>query len=343
MALLWIEGFEGFGTTVGSAPSPSGVYGRKYTVVSENGFQVVTGRWAGYALKFVLDTCAFKAPDLTTNATLFVGLAYKTLNGLNHEFLTFYDGATRGVNLRWVSGGNLAVYRADTQLGVTTGLGLQTNTWYYVEFKVVCNATTGSYEVRVDTVNVLSATSVNTKAGSNNYHTTFRIQDVWGENPTFDDLYCLDGSGSAPANTFLGVKHVVTIFPNGAGDAAQWTPSAGNNWDCVEEPVMDDNGTYVATAGSGNLDLYAYEDIPATAMENDVIGVQINSETRRTQATTFNLLQPCKLSGVQSDGSAVAVDNDGFLTKTRVMEKDPSNNAWTLDNIGLAQFGVLLG
>ena len=340
MALLWIDGFEGFGTTLNGAPTPTGVYGRKYTVQSESGFRVVTGRWSGYALKFVIDTCYFQPPALTTNATMIVGLALKTLNGLNHEFLTFYDGSTRGMNLRWVSGGNLAVYRADTQLAATVGLGLVAGTWYYIEFKVVCNGTTGSYDVHVDGVSRLSATGVNTQAGSHAFHSTFRIQDVWGENPTFDDLYCLDASGSTN-NTFLGVKQVVTLYPSAAGDSAQWTPSSGANYAAVDEESMDDDATYIQTSGGADLDLYHYADLIGAG---GVSGVQINTDARRTNPNnTMNLYQASKLSATESDGSVAAVAEDTYTTKTRIMETDPTGAAWTPANLNSTQFGVKLG
>jgi hypothetical protein len=166
---------------------------------------------------------------------------------------------------------------------------------------------------------------------------------VWGENPTFDDLYCLDGSGSAPGNTFLGVKCVATIFPNEVGSETQWTPSAGDNYTCVDDVVMDDDGTYVQTAGAGNFDLYGYEDLTEDEIEEGIVGIQINTDVRRTQTATYDLYQPSQLSGTRSDGAASSVTSDTFITKTRVMEKDPSNVAWTLANLASTQFGVLLG
>jgi len=340
MALLWIEGFEGFGTTVGGAPTPSGVFARKYTVQSENGFRLQAGRWGGYSLQFVIDNCYLQPPDLTTNNTLVVGLAYRTLNGTSHELLTFYNGANRNINLRWVNGGNLAIYKGDVQLAVTAGLGLVTNRWYYFEMKVLA-AAAGSVSVRVDETPVLSY-SGDTRQGATSYHTTFRIQDVWGETPSVAALYCLDGA--AGANDFLGVKQVVTIFPNGAGATTQWTPNgAAANYDCVDEAAADDASTYVATAGAGNLDLYAYGDISASDMDGEIVGVQINTEARRTQSTDYNLYQPCSLSGTQSDGAARTIASDTFVTATRVMAADPSGAGWTIDNVNLAQFGVLLG
>ena len=42
MALLWIDGFDNYGTTIGGAPSPTGILNRKYaTVFGDNYFSAL--------------------------------------------------------------------------------------------------------------------------------------------------------------------------------------------------------------------------------------------------------------------------------------------------------------
>jgi hypothetical protein len=338
--LLWIEGFEGFG--VSGAPSPANVMARKYaTVVSESDIAIQAGRWSGYSIKFTSQYNAITLPNLTTNATLVVGFAFKPypIAYYDHEFLTFYDGATRGINLRLIQATRrLAVYRGDTLLGTSVD-ALTVSLWYYIELKVVCNDTTGSYEVRVNGVNVLSATGVDTKEGTNNYHTTFKISGKYGENPSFDDLYCLDGSG-AINNDFLGIRQVLATYPNAAGDVANWTPSAGDNYACVDENPTTDDTDYVQTSASGNLDLYNFTDLVGTDIVGTLNGIQINMMVRNTGGGSLSVHQPSKLAGVQSDGTAAAVADATYAVKTRIMETDPSAAAWTVTNLNSAQFGV---
>ena len=141
MALLWIEGFEGFGTTPGAAPSPTDVLARKYSAVSvESAIDVEAGRWSGYCLEFNNANNYVHSPTgLTTNATMVVGMAVYFTSLTAHEFLTFYEGANRGVNLRLTAGGELEVYLADVLIlpdggeqNPSVGAGIQINTWYYV-------------------------------------------------------------------------------------------------------------------------------------------------------------------------------------------------------------------
>ena len=48
MALLWVEGFETFGTTIGIAPVG---HDRKYTAGSPTGHRIRAGRTAGFSLE----------------------------------------------------------------------------------------------------------------------------------------------------------------------------------------------------------------------------------------------------------------------------------------------------
>ena len=50
-----------------------------------------------------------------------------------------------------------------------------------------------------------------------------------------------------------------TIRPDGAGATTELTPSAGANWNCVDEEVADDGGTYVYRSNSPKLDTYTLQ------------------------------------------------------------------------------------
>jgi len=334
--LLWIEGFEGFGVTNNVAPSPANVMARKYTVASESDFLIVTGRYVGMALKLNAAGAYLQPANLTVDQTMTVGLAYKTPLAADLDFLTLYDGATRGINLRSTTAGELAVYRDNTQLAISSGLGLVANAWNYIELKVKC-AVDGTYEVHVNGTQIASLTSAsaNTRAGGHDFHTTFRLKAISGESPIFDDVYCLDSTG-ARNTSFLGVKQVITRFPNGAG-TTQWTPSAGSNYACVDEDPSTDDADYVS-GQSGNLDLYAYSDVDTGVMNAGVAGIQINTELRHA-GVAHNVSQQAKLSSTET-GNVSQVAPAAYATISRVLEQDPTAADWTVANVNSTQFGV---
>jgi hypothetical protein len=340
MALLWIEGFEGFGTSVGNTPSPTGIIGRKYTVDDESSWDIETGRLGGYCIQIDSADTYMQSSALTTNATLVIGFAikFKALAGAN-EFLNLYDGSTLGINLRMQSSGEIAIYRGSSLLDTTSGLGMVANSWYYLELKVLCNDTTGTYELRIGGVDVLSDTGVDTKAGTHTYHDRFRLNNSESSaySPSFDDLYCLDGSGSSN-NDFLGNMRVIAIRPDGDNTQA-WTRSTGaENYDLVNENICDDDTSYVESAVSATKDLYTYGAVASLA--DSIKGIQINTVCRETDANSFSLVTVAKLSTTESNSAAAAIGTTDYVTKTRLMETDPDGNAWTISNIDAAQFGI---
>ncbi len=64
----------------------------------------------------------------------------------------------------------------------------------------------------------------------------------------------------------------LTLRPTGAGNSTQWTPSAGSNWQNVDESSADGDTTYNSASGGGGLvDLFTTgAGVPAGAPVNSV-------------------------------------------------------------------------
>ena len=353
--LLWIEGFDNFGTGVGSAPSPTGVVARKYASVNwETSMDVETGRLGGYALQLQFDNgCYFSPGDVTTNDTVVLGFAVKWKtswpNLLYKRFASLYDGATLGMNLAMTANGEVEVRRGTTTLKTTSGLGLSLGAWAYFEFKVTC-ADSGSYELRVNGVTVASDTGVNTKAGTHNYHTTFRLTGTSGNDggaAIYDDLYFLDGSDGGNGNKdFLGDMRVVTIRPDG-DDTVQWTPGTGtDHYALVDEIVAgteddDAGGDYVEDTVSDHKDLYTYAAL--AGVTSGIKGIQVNTDARITDAGSFTLKSVVKSGETESADEGQAISVATYTTKSRVVEADPAGGAWSVSAVNAVKAGVQVG
>jgi hypothetical protein len=200
MALLWIDGFENYGTTIGSAPSPTDVLGRKYTVRDESDIDITTGReGVGYGLHLNDDAAYFKTPGLTTNRTLIVGVAFKLASSTSAVTLLRLSNAysALGMEVYFNGAGELQARRSTTVLGTSSGLGLTHDVWYWLEFKVYCDNSTGTYEVRIGGVNAVSGSSVDTQYdNSANYYDRVGLHPANFNRPYFDDFYVCDGSGT---------------------------------------------------------------------------------------------------------------------------------------------------
>ena len=342
MALLMVEGFESFGTTTGVAPQPTGALARLYTVVNEHMMDIETGRLAGYSLE-IYSTYYFCTKVLTTNDTLIVGMAVKFPSLLSTlYFFYLYDGTTGGMNLRLNTDGSISVRRGETVLGTSDPV-IVVDTWYYLELKVKCNDTTGTYELRLNENNILSASGVNTKAGTHDYYDTARFRGGASSRFSFyDDIYICDSTGSIN-NDFLGNCRVVAVAPDGDDTATFDTASGGSShYLDVDENPADDDTTYVEDGTTGHKDLYDYAAMPSSL--GAIKGIEIKTVCRNTDGTQYDLITPIKSGAAETDDSAQTLTSTSYKTKTRVSEIDPNTSAaWTETTVNAAKFGVKVG
>jgi hypothetical protein len=316
--------------------------GRKYPVISgESGIDIAAGRLDGYSIKLENAGIYIQSPALTADSTFIIGLAIKfvSLVAADRGILYLYDGATAGMSIIVTTTGELAVYRGATLLDTTVGLGLLGNTWYYLEFKVVCgNAPDGSYELRVGETTVLSDSGIDTQAGSNAYHDAFRLNNAATTplDPFYDDIYVCDGSGTIN-NDFLGNMKVVSILPDGVGNSADFTPSAGANFTCVDEEVIDDDTSYVESGTSGHKDTHSFADLSSVI---GVKGIQINTTCRETDASSFSLVTVIRSDGTDYSDTPQAIGTTDYITKILLSETDPATtDPWLYSAINSAEFG----
>lgn len=343
MALLWIEGFEGFDNGVGSAPV--GVEHR-YTDLNRMGLvDIDNGRVSGRSMK--MNTTS--APRFRTTVlgslitTMIVGFAFRGDTWRSNKFIEFTeDDASVGLNLRMTAGGDIEIRRNNTLLETATA-GLTTGDWYYIEFKYTIDGSSGSYELRVNESTIASDSGIDTLEGATagirqvGYFGSTVSADAW----TFDDMYIVDTTGSTN-NDFVGNTRVVTLFPESAGDDTQWTPDAGNNFERVDEAAPDDDSSYVESSTTGQRDLYNY---PALPTDTDTIqGVQVATIGRETDVTDFTLITPVKSGGTLYKDAAQAVGGTSYEDLRRVLEVDPDTSvAWTKSGVDSAQFGIEVG
>lgn len=329
--LLHIEGFEyGF---------PVGTYmGRKFTAGS-TGTQISNyGRFGGQALRWLGGTGLGLV--LNDESTLILGWAHfcETML-LDRKIIHFYKSAGEQVTLRHISGGTLGLYIGAIELDRTLPSVFKNGVWQYIEFKITFHATTGSYELRIDDDVVMSGSGADTFNTSTVMDTIFWWPEATANNCYIDDMYVLNASGSLN-NDFLGDQRVVGSIPNGVGDSESFTPYPGggeDNYQNVDEGTAgpDDNTTYVESSTIAHLDLYEYTNLSSVG---DIAGIQVFSDG--IQGGGFDLLQPCKYNGTQSDGSALTL-TASYLIYSRVIETDPDGGvAWTTTSFNSAQFGV---
>jgi len=366
MALLFMDSFDHYATadieekwtqlrgpTGGSNTTPViGSYGRNSTqglyCARASGTNVYTG--GGVAITLV-----------PSGSTCIVGMAVKysaftNLNVSDSETITYASSnwLVRCLNvnaLGWFArvntDGTITVYRGvggtPVALG-TTSLALQAGVFAYVEIKVVMHPSAGTVNVRINSASGLALTGQNTRgnAGADAW-TNLDVVGLITTSTTnamsvaLDDLVVMDGSGSYN-NAFLGDVTISAVLPNGAGNSSGWTPSAGSNYQCVDEASPNDDTDYNSTSTLNAKDLYAFPDAPAGA---DIRAVQIVSAQRKGAEGPGQIKHVVRSSSTDYDQTAQGIGGTSYSFLRTVVEADPATAAaWSESGFNAAEFGI---
>jgi hypothetical protein len=339
MALLWIDGFEGYGVT----GTQSGLDSR-YIVSNTTYYSIFAGRNSGYCVGYNNDGSAtITTPILytntstkSTNSTLIAGYAFKLADSTGYSMIQFNDNAVNGVSIT-ISGSTniiLTLKVAGSTVSTFTGPAITFGFWYYIELKTYCDNTAGTIEVRVNGTTVISLTSYDTKIGVDNWFNNVTLQQYHSYT---DDLYICDGSGTT-ANDFQGVCKVFALYPVADTTTIEWTPSAGlTHYNLVDENPAA-TADYISATTQNKTDSYTY---PALASTGQIIGLQIATRTKLASGTSIIIETPINSNSLTDVGADLRGLSTSYLDYRRVCEIDPNTEqSWTASSIAAAHFGI---
>lgn len=241
--------------------------------------------------------------------------------------------------IRLNTNGTLSAMRSTTVLG-TTSAALTAGTFTFVEILLTIHNTAGVVTIRFNGATVLDLASQNTRNGAANAWNEIRFgfYSATGLALTlhYDDLYVLDGTGSAPWNTFLGDCRVDACYPTAAGASAGWTPSAGANYECVDETAPNDDTDYVSTTAVAT-DTFTVQDAPVALAQ--VFGVQHCLSAKKTDSGICTIAPVVRQSGVDYVGSDL-FPGTSYAYLLGVQATNPATGAqWTEPAFSAAEFG----
>lgn len=343
MALLWMDGFEGYGDT-DDQPVQTAL-ARRYTVVSTHDVQD-DGRFGGWSLQPDTASGTFITPSLTTDDTLIVCFALKypfTIDNIGSWFLDLWSSGTVGMRVGADADGALRVYLGGAELQRSVPSIINPRRWHWLEFKVVCDNTTGSYELKVDGVSILSASGVDTQSNLAYYDQVMLsgVDISSAETPRFDDFFVMDSTGGV-YDDFIGQRRIDVIIPDDDTATVDWTTSSGSNhWELVDDLDPDDDTTYVEDTVSTNQDIWTYS---ALSDIDSIDALCLVTDVRVTDANTYDLTTIVKSGGTEYTANAGTISSTSYAMPERLMTVDPdTSSAWTQSGVNGVEMGVEVG
>lgn len=257
------------------------------------------------------------------------------------------DGSLVQLSLRVNADGTLSVLRDTTVLGTPSVATLPFGVATYVEWKATIHNSTGTVEVRLNGAPVLVLTSQDTQATATAQWTNIALGQAENiansvtagssKNIDYDDVYVLDGSGAAPWNTFLGDCRVDAFLPSAAGASAQWTPSAGANYQCVDDNPPNDDTDSTTSSTTGHTDSFTYPDAPVAGAV--IYGVQHCLNLKKLDAGTCTVAPVVRHSGTVYPGAVVS-PGTSYAYGLLAQQVNPGTGAaWVEADFNAAEFG----
>lgn len=331
MSVIWAEGFDFYGTSTVELAKRGYVITRGGTDINvvQNSSNARTG--LGYLT--VVSTTNGGIERVFDSALNEVGAGFAmmvtTLNNSNNGTipgLYFGDVNFSGI-LKLVTNTNLglSVYSGGTNLGSSANNIFATNTWFYVEAKVTRNSggtNTGSIVVRVNGVTVLAITGINlvnqwTRCSLGN------LGEASGTNMAFraDDWVIWDTNGTIN-NNFMGDIRCASQMPSADTAEADWVPSTGSGFSCIDETVPSDTD-YIQANNSGDVSEFQKSAISIATL--DIAAVVVVARALKTDAGPSTI----KL-GIENGGSVIE-GSDKVLTTSAayyssIFERNPNGN-----------------
>ncbi len=217
------------------------------------------------------------------------------------------------------------------------------NAWYYIEFQVLADSTVGTYEVRIDGVNIpeLTDTGVDTTISGN--PNIDRVDIHIHQNGVIDDIYILNNAGSAN-NDFLGPIHVQGLRPDVDGNQTDWTPSSGSDhFALVNEDGTGSLGTNnVNTLTVTDTDLFGYDNLSRIdGASVSIPGVELVSLMELTGAGSEDFHHVIRSGGMEHDASSQSVVTTSQEAFSDIFETNlAESTAWTVADINIVEFGA---
>lgn len=245
-------------------------------------------------------------------------------------------------------------------------------TWHHIEWKVVFHATAGSYEVRIDEVEVIKETGINTIGTEQHVDETYgptinsiAIGKDLHQTYMIDDYFLLDLTGSS-SNDFIGDCRVDALYTNANGYYTQFNPVPNTNPNWVNTTLtersasgMDEQGQFYYATDWGtyihslnyidNSQTYNETFIPAretynmdsiVSLSKPIHGIQQNAAMFKTDAGKKEVTQLLRTSSTDYESDLFRIQ-DHIKVYTKPYTLNPyTSSAWTEADINALESGI---
>ena len=350
MALLHFDGFRSYANLTDYIRTKSENVALQY-ISPNSSFATAYSRFGGsdrgLEVGSFSDNITWELDGSLSPSTIIFGIVFKKIStgapiaNPDLPFIRILDNcvdSNKHINICLNGSRNFEVYRDTNFLGTSSGKTVMDLVWHNLEVKIHLHSSEGTVELKLDGLQILNLAGQNTMTGSNAYARYFFVGMIYiGEAFYVDCFYLCDNTGDAPQNDFLGDVRCDVLRPNGAGVVTQFTPSAGANYENVDDTTPDDDSTKNSDDVVGHQDSYA---LPSLAPGGEIFGVKPAIVVAKDDAGA----KSCKIL-TRSNGTLYKSDEVIPLTtytrNSKIYQDNPADSlTWEEADIADMEVGV---
>ena len=294
----------------------------------------VEGMDGGYCAD-LSDSEAYISRSIAAIGELYMAFRWRCTAEENQSVLTFYSGSEVQCSLKNNFGFVMEAWRGNQSTGTLLATGVRElvkDTTYLVEVHVKIDDSSGVFAVKIDGLSDIAFSGDTKHSSSSSTVDKIRLgYNTYYYGYQYFDNVVLDDAG------WIGETFIQVLVPNAAGNDTDWSPSAGDNYACVDEvPASEDD--YVFASAAGKRDLYNLASLSGTI--SSVLCVQAQSTVKKTGTPAGDHL---KLA-VRTGGEVFYGDSEEIPTETtsllHVWELNPDTEAaWQTSEVNALQAG----
>jgi hypothetical protein len=155
-----------------------------------------------------------------------------------------------------------------------------------------------------------------------------------------DDLAMNDTTGGAD-NSWCGDGRIIAIKPNAAGNYTQWTPSAGSNWQNVDEVPSNSDTDYNSESLASDKDSYNLEACGLTSVTIKRVWIEMRAKNTVADGSQARMFLRAGGTDYNDSVGARALTASYVRYVSGEWTTDPSDAAaWTTTDLDALEVGV---
>lgn len=229
----------------------------------------------------------------------------------------------------------LQYYRGSTSIA-TSASALSSDVNYRLEWHLtLSSSTTGRAIIKVNNESVLNYEDITQPGADTQFNQIwFGSTGAMGVGFTRGDNFVIDSTG------WIGNTRISVLSPNSSGASTGWTPSAGENYACVN-PVPMTTAAYVGTNTASALDLYGLPSIVSSATAIKCVQVSVLHEVEGAPTPTKTQIA-ISHNSTQAFSSSLTPGAAGSpVYASKLWETNPvTGSAWEISDVNDLQIGI---